>query len=501
MNGTATVALTIDGRAVRAAEGTNVLKAAEGAGIEIPHFCYHPAFEAEGSCRMCLVEIEGLPKLELACSTAVREGMVVRTTTPRVLEARKDILGFFLAEHPLDCPICDKAGECLLQDHYDRHGRFPGRFLEAKEKRGKLVAIGRDLVLDRERCILCTRCVRFLRKVTETGELGVFERGVRSEIGTYDDAFVDNDYSGNLVDICPVGAITHRDFRFKTRAWFLDKRPTVCPRCSRGCAVTIESVSGYPLGPRDRRVFRIRARENPAVNGHWICDLGRAGRSDVDATRRTRVARREAAGKEITWQSAAAELAERIREIPGPGRGERMAVVLTSFMTCEELLLARRLFVEGLGVGRVFFADPPRGTSDGFLLTAERTPNLRGAQEAGFSPRPPDLEGLKKPADVLIVFGHHLTGVLSEEALAGALGNAGTKVLLSAKTGPLDRLFDVVIPIAVPAEKAGTFINVDGIRQSFGRGVDPLPGVPAESDILVLMAHSLGLGPGETDAR
>jgi len=170
MNGTATVALTIDGRAVRAAEGTNVLKAAAGAGIEIPHFCYHPAFAAEGSCRMCLVEIEGLPKLELACSTAVREGMVVRTTTPRVLGARRDVLEFFLAEHPLDCPVCDKAGECLLQDHYDRHGRFPGRFLESKEKKNKLVAIGRDLLLDRERCILCTRCVRFLRLVTKTGE-------------------------------------------------------------------------------------------------------------------------------------------------------------------------------------------------------------------------------------------------------------------------------------------------------------------------------------------
>jgi NADH-quinone oxidoreductase subunit G len=450
---------------------------------------------------MCLVEIEGLPKLELACSTLVREGMIVRTATPRVLEARRDVLEFFLAEHPLDCPICDKAGECLLQDHYDRHGRFPGRFLEPKEKRGKLVPIGRDLVLDRERCVLCTRCVRFLRKVTKTGELGVFERGVRSEIAIYDGTPVDNDYSGNLVDICPVGAITHRDFRFKTRAWFLEKRPTVCPRCSRGCAVTVDSISGYPLGTRERRVFRIRARENPAVNGHWICDLGRAGRSDIDEFRRTRVTRRGAAGEEISWQRAAAELADRLREIPRPDREARTTVVLTSLMTCEELLLARRLFVDGLGVGRVFFADPASAASDGFLLTSERTPNLRGAREAGFSPRPPDLEALQKPADVLIVFGHHLAGLFSAEALAGAFGNSRTKVLLAAKTGSLDRLFDVVVPIAVPAEKAGTFINVDGIRQSFDRGVDPLPGVPAEGDILVLMANSLGQRSGETDAR
>jgi NADH-quinone oxidoreductase subunit G len=343
--------------------------------------------------------------------------------------------------------------------------------------------------------------VRFLRKVTKTGELGVFERGVRSEIAIYDGTPVDNDYSGNLVDICPVGAITHRDFRFKTRTWFLEKRPTVCPHCSRGCAVTVDSISGYPLGTRERRVFRIRARENPAVNGHWICDLGRAGRSDIDEFRRTRVMRRGAAGEEISWQRAAAELADRLREIPRHDREARTTVVLTSLMTCEELLLARRLFVDGLGIGRVFFADPAPGASDGFLLTSERTPNLRGAREAGFSPRPPDLEALKKPADVLIVFGHHLAGLFSEEALAGALGNSRTKVLLAAKTGSLDRLFDVVVPLAVPAEKAGTFINIDGIRQSFDRGVDPLPGVPADSDILVLMANSLGLRSGETDAR
>ena len=495
------VKIILDGRPLEVQEGTTVLQAAQAAGVEIPHFCFHQAFPPEGSCRLCLVAVEGSPKLELACSTVVREGLTVSVDAPAAREARKAALEFLLTDHPLDCPICDKAGECFLQDYSLAHGSNQGLYRESKEKREKKLRIGERLLLDRERCVLCTRCVRFLRMVTKTGELGVFERGVRSEIGIYDDAAVDNDYSGNLVDICPVGAITHRDFRFKTRAWFLDKRPTVCPRCSRGCAVTIESVSGYPLGPRDRRVFRIRARENPAVNGHWICDLGRAGRSDVDASRRTCVARRDAAGEEISWQRAAAELADRIREIPRPGRGERMAVVLTSLMTCEELLLARRLFVEGLGIGRVFFADPPPGASDGFLLTAERTPNLRGAREAGFSPRPPDLEELKKPADVLVVFGHHITGLFSGEALAGALGNGGTKVLLSAKTGPLDRLFDVVIPLAVPAEKAGTFINVDGIRQSFGRGVDPLPGVPAESDILVMTANSLGLRSGETDAR
>ncbi len=183
VNGTKTIGLTIDGREVRAAEGTNVLRAAEQAGIAIPHFCFHPGLEVEGSCRMCLVEIEGLPKLELSCSTPVREGLVVRTATERVREARKDVLEFLLAEHPLDCPICDKAGECRLQDYYDLHGLYASRMVEARERREKKLPIGRGLLLDRERCVLCTRCVRFLQQVTGTGELGIFERAVRSEVG------------------------------------------------------------------------------------------------------------------------------------------------------------------------------------------------------------------------------------------------------------------------------------------------------------------------------
>ena len=495
-----TVTLTVDGRTVRAAEGTNLLRAAAAAGIDIPHFCFHPAFEAEGSCRMCLVEIEGLPKLELACATVVREGLIVRTATDRVREARRAVLEFLLAEHPLDCPICDKAGECKLQDYYDAHGRFPGRFVEPREKRDKLVAIGRGLVLDRERCILCTRCVRFLRKVTRTGELGVFERGVRAEIGTYGDDPVDNDYSGNLVDICPVGAITDRDFRFKTRAWFLERRPSVCSRCSRGCAVVVESVTGYPLGPGERRVFRIRAGENPAVNGPWICDLGRAGRRDIDEGRLTAVTDKAATGGTVLWRKAVADLAAHIRAVPGAERPARIAVVLNSFMTCEELALARRIFKEGLGLGGVFIADPPPGSGDGWLLTAERVPNARGVLEAGFTPRLPDLDVLARSTGILIVFGPYLSGNFPAGTAARVLSPVAVKYLFTSRAVPDDRLADVAVPVAVPAERSGTYINVDGLRQTFRQAVAPPQGIPSEHEILVGLAHGLGLGVGEPDA-
>ncbi len=500
MSGAKTVALTIDGVSVRAPEGTSVLEAAGLAGIAIPHFCYHPALEAEGSCRMCLVEIEGLPKLELSCSTAVREGLVVRTSTPSVREARRAVLEFLLADHPLDCPICDKAGECGLQDHYEAHGLYPGRFAEPKLKKDKLVRIGQGLVLDRERCVLCTRCVRFLRKIVGTGELGVFERGARAEIGVFEGAEVDNNYSGNLVDICPVGAITDRDFRFRTRAWFLDRRPTVCPRCSRGCAVVVESVSGYPLRDGERRVYRIRAGENPAVNGHWICDFGRAGRREIDEDRLRRTVRPARPEEPFSWQEAVAELAARIRAAPAERRAAGIAVALNGFMTSEELLLARKLFVESLGLERVFFADPPRGLGDGALLTEERVPNARGAVEAGFAPRPLDL-GALGGVDVLVVFGRHLAEHGPGDAVAAAVAGIQAKFLFASHRSPLDRLADVVVPVAVPAEKSGTYVNVDGIRQTFAQALEPGPGVVSEGRALADLARRLGVSAGGADAR
>ena len=500
MSAPKTVGLTIDGRAARAAEGTSVLRAAEQAGLAIPHFCDHPGLEPEGNCRMCLVEIEGLPKLELSCATMVREGLVVRTATERVRQARRDVLEFLLAEHPLDCPICDKAGECLLQDYYDLYGLFPGRMMEPRERRAKKVPIGRRLILDRERCVVCTRCVRFLKSVTRTGELGVFERGLRSEIGVFDGAPVDTLYSGNLVDICPVGAITAEDFRFRTRAWFLARKPSICPHCGRGCAVFVESVAGYPLADGERRVYRVTAREDPAVNGHWICDLGREGRREIDEGRGTVVLRKGEPAHGLTWPRALAEVAESIRGLPDGTRGAALAVVLNSRLTCEELARARAIFEAGLGSRRISFADRRPGQADSLLLTAERTPNLRGAVEAGFDPRPPTLEELAA-AKVLVIYGSDLTGHYDAGDLARAFAGGPAVFLFAAHSGPLDGLADLAIPVSVTAEKTGTYINVLGLRRSFTPASEPPAGVPSEGAVLDRLAQLLGLEPGGRDGR
>jgi NADH-quinone oxidoreductase subunit G len=419
----------IDERAIEAAPGMTVLQAAESAGLPIPHFCYHPAFPPEGSCRMCLVEIEGLPKLELACSTVVKEGLKVRTKSPKVVEARKGVLEFLLAEHPLDCPICDQAGECKLQDYFDEYGFFRSQFKEAKERREKKFRLGRNLILDRERCIHCTRCVRFLDQITKTEEAGIVNRGLRSEIGVFETEVVSNNYSGNLAEICPVGAITDLDFRFKMRVWFLESRDSICPLCGRGCNITIDFHPGFPRFPRPQRVYRVRARLNPDVNSHWICDVGRYGYAYLDENRENRLVWKKGERETLlSWEKASQILSEKLRSLLLLRRSSRVGVVLHTNLTNEELFLADRLFRKGLGVEKFLLADPQSETGDDFLLTAERTSNLRGLRELGLTVQEASLDSLSG-LDLLLIFGHYLSAGLNAGELKNALGRIETKAL------------------------------------------------------------------------
>ena len=475
----------IDSREVAAVEGMTILQAALASGIEIPHFCYHSAFEPEGSCRMCLIEIEGMPKLELACSTRVKEGMRVFTAKARVEEARREVLEFLLAEHPLDCPICDKAGECRLQDYYERYGRYSARFREPREARAKIISIGRGLILDRERCVLCTRCVRFLREVAGAGELGIFARGVRSELGLYEDRMIDNDYSGNLAEICPVGAITDRDFRFRTRPWRLKKGDSICPHCGRGCNIVVEFEPDSDRSGVARKVFRIRAKENPKVNGPWICDLGRYARSYLNELRGERVIMNKA-GETIrtTWEEALGVLSAKLRGLRAASRGRGLGLILSTFLSNEELRFIRRIFADAFKDGNVWFADPKPGRSDSLLLTEERSPNVRGARELGFDPIPPDLETISKKAGLLLVFGTGLLFHYPADEIQRALGRVPAKFLFSAHAGWLDTVMDFVLPTALFSEKSGTLTNTEGIVQSFGPVFAPPGKARPDSDIL-----------------
>jgi len=486
------VKIFIDDKPVKVKEGMTILSAAEQEGIPIPHLCFHPAFASEGSCRMCLVEIEGLPKLELACSTQVREGMKIWTQSERVTEARRGVLEFLLAEHPLDCPICDKAGECKLQDYYEEYGHFESQFREFKEKRDKKVKIGESLILDRERCILCTRCVRFLREITKTQELGMFNRGLRSEISLYDGELINNNYSGNLAEICPVGAITDADFRFKIRSWFLNKGHSICPLCSRGCNISIEYHPGFPRIPRKKRVYRVISRENPEVNGHWICDLGRYEYSYLDENRLENLLLNNN-GKEVRldWERALQLMVPRIKKLYHLKKTSRIALILHSWLTNEELFLISKIFKDDLKLEKIFVVDPPQGEGDGFLLTSERCPNRRGAQEIGFDFKAADLEEIANKTDILIIFGHNLLDHFSLGEIKAALDRIETKLLFTSRGNGLSSLVDVVLPTALIAEKGGSLTNVEGKVQSFLPALEPVGESRPEWQVLVNLAKKL----------
>lgn len=491
------VKFLLDGQTLEVIEGTTIFQAALQAGLSIPHFCYHPAFAPEGSCRMCLVEIEGLPKLELSCSTVIREGMKVKTRSEKVAEARRGVLEFLLAEHPLDCPICDKAGECKLQDYYGDYGLYQSAFAEFKEKREKKVPLGKTQVLDRERCVLCTCCVRFLDQVTGTGELGIFERGNKSEVGICDRIPVNNNYSGCLSEICPVGAITDTDFRFKTRAWFLERGDSICPHCGRGCNITIEHITGFPRVPGSRRVFRIKARPNTEVNGHWICDVGRYTYAFLDSGRQQHIVVKAAGrGVEPIWDSVIRYLAAQLTSLVSDEARGRVGVMASARLTNEELFLVRRMFLQDLGIRKIFLIDPREGTPDGFLLTAERVPNTRGATEIGLKFGLPDLKALAGSLDLLLLFGPDLFERFEPGETKAFLDTVGIKVLFTSAQSPGDDGLDIVGPVAPAAEKAGSFTNVKGHVQSFVPARTPCGEALAEWEVLLRLAVELKLDPG-----
>jgi NADH-quinone oxidoreductase subunit G len=491
--------LTIDGREVEVPAGTNVIEAARRLGIEVPHYCYHPGLPIAGACRLCMVDIEKTPRPTIACNTVATEGMVVHTQTPRVVETRRSVMEWHLINHPLDCPVCDQAGECWLQIYYMQHGLYEPRMLDDKVRKPKAVPLGPHVMLDAERCILCSRCVRFCDTITRTGELGIFHRGDHSELGLFPGTVLDNPYSGNVVDICPVGALTDRDFRFQVRVWYLDRAKSICPGCARGCNVDVHTSTRRTHHAQGRRVARLKPRFNAAVNQWWMCDAGRYGFGAVDAPSRLTAPLLGVgpARREVAWPEAVAALAERLRAA-GP---DRIGVLLSSQLANEDLWLAWRLFREPPGLRHVDFRVPPAtpGTGDDFLICADQAPNTRGAELVGLG-----ADGAADGAhvlaaarqgglDVLWVFGHDLlaSGWPAAEVEA-ALARVPFLVVQSPNAHATSERAHLVLPSQAWVEREGTVTNVAGRVQRYWRAVPPLGEARADWEILAEVARALG---------
>jgi NADH-quinone oxidoreductase subunit G len=494
------VTLTIDGRKVQAPKGTLVIDAAKQIGIDIPHYCYHPGLSIVGSCRMCLVEIENIPKLQPSCATRVADGMVVRTQVQDALKNRQSVLEFLLLNHPLDCPVCDQAGECELQNYYMDHGVYNSRFGENKTKRKKAFPIGKYVILDQERCILCTRCVRFTQEVSKSGELAVHDRGHRSEIDIFPGQELNNPYSGNVVDVCPVGALTDRDFRFQCRVWFLGRTPSVCPGCSRGCNIEIHYNERFNARYHSNRVHRLKPRHNPDVNGYWMCDEGRYAYHSIDAPNRLREPRIKGSEgyQKVTWEEAIRKTAAALKSALEEHGPQSVALLASPQMTNEELFQLRRLFGGSLKIPAIEYHLPHRAPlfSDDFLITADKNPNSRGAEIIGLA-GPGSAEIIKSCAEgrirVLFICHHDLSLGFDFGEIAAALGKVDCAVFQGSWDQKTASLAKIQLPAAVYAEKEGTFTNLQGRVQKMSAAVPPLGESLPDLEIIAQLAAELGV--------
>ena len=481
--------ITIDGVEYEVPKGHTIMETLDALGllmngVDIPHYCWHPKLSVGGSCRLCQVEVEGAPKLQIGCNTPVNDGMVIHTNTPRVKSARENVMELLLLSHPLDCPICDQAGECQLQDYAFEYGRAQSRSVEPRRALKKRVDLGPTIVFDQERCILCRRCVRFCREVAGTGELAVFGRGDLSVIDTFPGGQVDNPYSLNVVDICPVGAMTSKDFRFKIRSWYLKNVPGICPGCAKGCNIQIGVAGG--------KVYRYVPRRNDGVNGAWMCDAGRLSYKEigrVDRLQEPSVRGQDGVLEARPYASAieaAAALLGQLRDSKGAGV---IAGVASTHASNEDLFMLKRLLAalgtEASGVAVI------RGDGDALLVEEEKGANAAGARALGFADASGVVDRLRGGGvDGLVILGHDL---LDAAYLGGAEALEKLAVVIAIDThhSDLERAASVVFPARHAAEKLGTFTNCDGRVQRVQPVLEPAFEARDEGEILANLGEAL----------
>ena len=483
---------------------TTMIQACELAKVVVPHYCYHPKLPVAGNCRMCLVEFgtpalgpdrkpilnpDGTPKIAksprpaIACATPISPGMEIYTNTPGVKQMREGVLEFLLINHPLDCPICDQAGECKLQEYSVDYGKSASRFVEPKVHKPKAVDLGPRIVLDDERCILCTRCIRFTRDIVGDDALGVINRGSYNTLTAYPGRVFDNNYTLNTVDICPVGALTSKDFRFQMRVWFLKETKSICTSCATGCNIII--------GSREEKIYRYTPRQNDAVNACWMCDYGRLnykwiGREDRLA--KVQSPKSKVQGQTATWTMALNEITEKLKNEPQ----ESAAIIASARQTNEELWLLSKLKAK---LGAMSDSVPRVGEGDKLLVSADKNPNANGTKLTSIAGNPMG-SNLSKIAEgiwsgkikTLIVFGEDVTKCGISTDLLDRLDMLIVSDILPNET---TKLAHYLLPGCAHAEKRGTFTNGNGRVQKFMKAVEPPGDARPEWEFLRDLVHNV----------
>ncbi len=463
------VKITIDGKQYEVEKNMTIIQAAEQNGITIPHFCWHPVLSVSGNCRVCLVEVEKTPKLVIACATQVADGMEVHTNTERVIKARNAVLEFILINHPLDCPICDEAGECKLQDYAYKYSVGESRFEFEKVRKPKRVSLGPNVMLDVERCIMCSRCIRFFDEIAKEPQLVFTKRCDHVELTTYPGEQLDNPYSMNVIELCPVGALTSRDFRFRARVWDMSSTDTICVGCSRGC--------NTHMWVRNNEILRLTPRFNAGVNNYWMCDHGRLNTfRHVNAGNRINspMVRKDGILVEVGWEEAISKVASEIKSY----KKNEIAAIGSAYTTNEDNFLLVKL-MNFLGVKRInSLVHMKQGDRDDLLIREDKTPNYRGAQEVGAvqDSSESNLPGLIEMLQTgKIKFLYVLDDdIAADPVFADAISKLDYLVVHASNENETTKRADVVLASSTYAEKNGTMINFQGRIQRIRPAVTSL---------------------------
>lgn len=449
--------ITIDNRDVEFIPGQTIIQAALNAGIEIPHFCYHPSLSVSGNCRICLVEIEKMPKLSIACSTPATDGMIVHTKSEKVIHAQNAVMEFLLINHPLDCPICDEAGECKLQDYSYQYGVGFSRFDEVKNNKDKRVSLGPNVMFDQERCISCSRCIRFCEEIAKDPELTFVQRGDHVTIETFPGEELDNPYSMNVIEICPVGALTSKEFRFKSRVWEMSFTDSLCPGCSRGC----NSI----IGVRNNQILRIEPRENQGVNDYWLCDWGRINTiKDINDEKirfnspKIKLHEDSLDAEEqidVNWDEAVSKAASHLKKYDS----SEIMFVASAFSTLEDNYALKKFAKEIFNNDNIFyipFADEAFG--DDILRRSDKTPNSAGLKLLGIKELSDETSELLNSGKIKLLY------VLNDDVSrikdsASVLKNIQSSIQQITFVNNYSSQANVIFPVSSYAEINGTFVN------------------------------------------
>lgn len=501
------VNVQIDGVWHQFPKGTRLIEACEHVGSYVPRYCYHKKLSSPGNCRMCLIEmgfprlgpdrkpelgsdgkplINWMPRPQISCAQDVAEGIGVRTNSPLVKECQRGVMEFLLINHPLDCPICDQAGECRLQEFSVDFGTSKSRFLENKVKKPKNVVLGPRVTLDDERCILCSRCIRFCQEIAHDDVLGFVDRGSYTVLTAHPGKRLENNYSLNTVDICPVGALTSTDFRFKMRVWFLKETKSICTSCATGCNIVI--------GSREDVIYRLTPRENDRVNSSWMCDYGRLNFSYLESERRLLEPQIRSQGKLVAadWPSAISQAALQLKQFAGP----ELAIVASARMTNEELWLTSQL-AKSLGAQLIDIV-PRRGPGDSILLSEDRNPNTNGARLILGSTSEPGAN-LLAIADAVKSGQIKALAILKENTMhlgvpVEQFAQLPVFIAMNVLPNEATKKATVVLPACGFTEKRGSMINGKGRLQRLNRAVRPPGNARDDWEILRDLLQAVGGG-------